>query len=315
LEKKIKYGVIGVGHLGNFHVKQLLNIDDVELIGIYDTNQQRLDEISLEYKINKYDSLNQLLQSADAVSVVTPTTLHKDIALLALKNNCHVFIEKPIAHTLDAANAIIREASEYNKVIHVGHIERFNPVFKKFNENKHHPLFIECHRLSKLSNRSMDISVILDLMIHDIDLILHMIDSSIINIVADGINVVSQSVDLANVKISFKNGAVVNLTASRISNKNMRKIRLFENNCYTSLDLMDHKLSKHYAEFSQSKNKLNFKSEDVSIEKYDALREELRHFCKAIINNDISLSNANISAKALEVAIKINNIIKSKYKK
>jgi len=161
----------------------------------------------------------------------------------------------------------------------------------------------------------MDISVILDLMIHDIDLILHMIDSSIINIVADGINVVSQSVDLANVKISFKNGAVVNLTASRISNKNMRKIRLFENNCYTSLDLMDHKLSKHYAEFSQSKNKLNFKSEDVSIEKYDALREELRHFCKAIINNDISLSNANISAKALEVAIKINNIIKSKYKK
>ena len=122
-------------------------------------------------------------------------------------------------------------------------------------------------------------------------------------------------IDLANVKISFKNGAVVNLTASRISNKNMRKIRLFENNCYISLDLMDHKLSKYYAVFSQSKNKLNFKSEDVSIEKYDALREELRHFSKAIINNDISLSNANISAKALEVAIKINNIIKSKYKK
>tara|TARA_Y100001936_G_C15981487_1_gene616973 strand:- start:678 stop:1163 length:486 start_codon:yes stop_codon:yes gene_type:complete len=161
----------------------------------------------------------------------------------------------------------------------------------------------------------MDISVILDLMIHDIDLMLHMIDSSIINIVADGINVVSQNVDLANVKISFKNGAVVNLTASRISNKNMRKIRLFENNCYTSLDLMNHKLSKHYALFSQTTNKLDFKSEDVSIEKYDALREELRHFCKAIINNDISLSNANISAKALEVAIEINNIIKSKYKK
>lgn len=315
MEKKIKYGVIGVGHLGNFHVKQLLNIDCVELIGIFDTNQQRLDEISLKYKINKYDSLNQLLQSADAVSIVTPTTLHKDIALLALKNNCHVFIEKPIAHTVDAANAIIREASKNNKVIHIGHIERFNPVVKKFNENKHDPLFIECHRLSKLNNRSMDISVILDLMIHDIDLMLHMIDSSIINIVADGINVVSQSVDLANVKISFKNGAVVNLTASRISNKNMRKIRLFENNCYISLDLMDHKLSKYYAVFSQSKNKLNFKSEDVSIEKYDALREELSHFSKAIINNDISLSNANISAKALEVAIEINNIIKSKYKK
>ena len=312
LEKKIKYGVIGVGHLGNFHIKQLLKIKSVDLVGIYDENKQRLDEISKNYSVRKFDSAVSLLEQVDAVSIVTPTTTHKDVALLALENDCHVFIEKPIADNVESAKQIQNKVKTLNKVAHIGHIERFNPVFKKFQERTHKPLFLECHRLSQLNNRSMDISVILDLMIHDLDLVMHIVDSPIKHIIADGINVVSQSIDLANVKLTFENRCVVNLTASRISDKNMRKIRLFENNCYTSLDLLNHKISKHYANFSKSEGKLNFKNEQITIDKYDALKAELENFCNSIINNNSDFSNMDYSIRALEVALEINNIIKLK---
>ena len=312
LGKKIKYGVIGVGHLGNFHVKQLLKINSIDLVGVYDENKERLDEISKNYSVRKFGSVVDLLKQADAVSIVTPTTTHKDIALLALENDCHIFIEKPIADNVESAKYIQNKVKALNKVAHIGHIERFNPVFKKFQEKTHKPLFLECHRLSQLNNRSMDISVILDLMIHDIDLVMHIVDSPIKHIIADGINVVSQSVDLANVKLTFENGCVVNLTASRISDKNMRKIRLFENNCYTSLDLLNHKISKHYASFSQSEGKLNFKSDKIEIDKYDALKAELENFCNSIINNNNDFSNMDYSIRALEVALEINNKIKLK---
>ena len=312
LGKKIKYGVIGVGHLGNFHVKQLLKINSIDLVGVYDENKERLDEISKNYSVRKFGSVVDLLKQADAVSIVTPTTTHKDIALLALENDCHIFIEKPIADNVESAKYIQNKVKALNKVAHIGHIERFNPVFKKFQEKTHKPLFLECHRLSQLNNRSMDISVILDLMIPDIDLVMHIVDSPIKHIIADGINVVSQSVDLANVKLTFENGCVVNLTASRISDKNMRKIRLFENNCYTSLDLLNHKISKHYASFSQSEGKLNFKSDKIEIDKYDALKAELENFCNSIINNNNDFSNMDYSIRALEVALEINNKIKLK---
>ena len=312
LEKKIKYGVIGVGHLGNFHIKQLLKINSVDLVGIYDENKQRLDEISKNYSVHKFDSAVSLLKQVDAVSIVTPTTTHKDVALLALENDCHVFIEKPIADNVESAQQIQNKVRALNKVAHIGHIERFNPVFKKFQESAHKPLFLECHRLSQLNNRSMDISVILDLMIHDLDLVMHIVDSPIKHIIADGINVVSQSIDLANVKLTFENNCVANLTASRISDKNMRKIRLFENNCYTSLDLLNHKISKHYANFSKSEGKLNFKNEQITIDKHDALKAELENFCNSIINNNSDFSNMDYSIRALEVALEINNIIKLK---
>tara|TARA_A100001011_G_scaffold392730_1_gene480969 strand:- start:32755 stop:33705 length:951 start_codon:yes stop_codon:yes gene_type:complete len=312
LQKKIKYGVIGVGHLGNFHVKQLLNIGSVELIGVYDEDPKRLNEISQNYNVPKIKAIKDLLKLADAVSIVTPTTTHKDIALLALDNDCHIFIEKPITHDLDSARCVESKVKKLQKVAHVGHIERFNPVIKKFNEEIHKPLFLECHRLSKLSNRSMDISVILDLMIHDIDLVIHMIDSPVKNIIADGVNVVSNSIDLANVKLSFENGCVVNLTASRISDKNMRKIRMFENNCYTSLDLLNHKLSKHYAKFSQENNQLNLENKQIAVNQYDALKEELQYFCNAINANNIDFSNIDFSIRSLEIALEINNIIQSK---
>ena len=312
MEKKIKYGVIGVGHLGNFHIKQLLKIKAVDLVGVYDENKQRLDEISKNYSVPQFDSAVNLLKKSDAVSIVTPTTTHKDVTMLALENDCHVFIEKPITDNVDSAKCIQNKVKALNKVAHIGHIERFNPVFKKFQERPHKPLFLECHRLSKLSNRSMDISVILDLMIHDLDLVMHIVDSPIKHIIADGINVVSQSIDLANVKLTFENRCVVNLTASRISDKNMRKIRLFENNCYTSLDLLNHKISKHYANFSKSEGKLNFKNEQITIDKYDALKAELENFCNSIINNNSDLSNIDYSIRALEVALEINNIIKLK---
>jgi len=310
--KKIKYGIIGVGYLGNFHLKHLLTINNVEVVGIYDSDVTRSKQLSKQYNIKNYNSLDELLMATEAVSIVTPTVSHLDIALKALNHNCHIFIEKPIADNLESGNQILNKVKERKKIAHVGHIERFNPAFQAFIQNQHNPLFLECHRLTKFNNRSMDISVVLDLMIHDIDLVLHVVDSPIKEIIADGISIISDSIDLANTKLIFKNGCVVNLTASRISNKDMRKIRVFENQCYSNIDLLNKKLTKHYADYDNVNNKFKFKHEDVKVNEYDALKKELMHFCETIINQNDDLKNIINSVNALEISEKINNIISAK---
>ena len=309
--KKIKFGVVGVGYLGQHHVKHLSKFDFIDLIGIYDTNKSLMSEISKTYKVSAYESLNKLLNKVDAVSIVTPTNSHIKIAQKALNCNCHIFIEKPISNSVESAQSILKEVIRKNKVAHVGHIERFNPAFKVFIKQKHNPLFIEGHRLTKINNRSMDISVVLDLMIHDIDLVIQMIDSSIKEIIADGISVLSNNVDLANVKLIFKNGAVVNLTASRISGKDMRKIRVFENKKYTSIDLLN-KDVKEYSAHSINKEKLIFNHQNIAVKKNDALAAELIHFYNCIINNDSGTENIENAITALKIAQEINDIIQTK---
>ena len=309
--KKIKFGVVGVGHLGQHHVKHLAKFDFVDLIGIYDANKSLMVEISKTYKVPTYESLNQLLNKVDAVSIVTPTNSHIEIAQKALEYDCHIFIEKPISNSVESAQSILNEVIRKNKVAHVGHIERFNPAFKAFTKQIHRPLFIEGHRLTKINNRSMDISVVLDLMIHDIDLVLQMIDSSIKEIIADGVSVLSNNVDLANVKLIFKNGAVANLTASRISGKDMRKIRVFENKKYTSIDLLN-KDVKEYSAHSINKEKLIFNHQNITVKKMDALAEELTHFYSCIINNNVNTQNIENAITALKIAQKINDIIQTK---
>jgi len=311
-EKKINFGLIGVGYLGEYHLKHLLNISKINFIGIYDLNQKRGKELSSQYNVETFNTIDDLLSKVDAVSIATPTISHQEIACKALEHNCHVFIEKPIAESTSSAKAILEKVKNKNKIAHIGHIERFNPAFVAFIKNAHKPLFLECHRLTKMNNRSMDISVILDLMIHDIDLVLHIIDSPIQEIIADGINVISTSVDLANIKLIFENGCVANLTASRISNKEMRKIRVFENNCYTNIDLLNKKLTKYSAQYHEGTKDLMFNHEEVSIVECDALKTELSHFCYEIINNHNNMLNISKAIQALDIAEKINQIIQNK---
>ena len=309
--KKIKLGVIGVGYLGKHHVKHLSQFECVDLVGIYDINKNLMNEVANQYKVPTSPSIDELYQKADAISIVTPTKQHYEIAIKALEHNCHIFIEKPISDSIKSAELILKKKLETNKVVHVGHIERFNPAFKSFMKQNRKPLFLECHRLTKINNRSMDISVVEDLMIHDIDLVLQMVDSPIKKIIADGINVISDNVDLANVKLIFRDSTVANLTASRISNKDMRKIRVFENQKYSSIDLFN----KDVIEYSASKdeqNKLIFQNKSLSVDNYDALAKELAHFCDCIMRNDINTKNINNSIEALQIAQQINQIIQDK---
>ena len=309
--KKIKFGVIGVGYLGKHHVKHLSQFDFIDLVGIHDINNQLLEETSNHYSVPAEKKLNDLLKKVDAVSIVTPTKYHFDVANMALEQNCHVFIEKPISDSIELANNIYNKVIKKNKVAHVGHIEQFNPAFKSFMKQKHNPLFLECHRLTKINNRSMDISVVLDLMIHDIGLVIQMINSPIQDIIADGISVISNNIDLANVKLIFKNGSVANLTASRISNKDMRKIRVFEKQKYISIDLLNKEIIEHSANFNENE-KLIFNHQNIKINNYDALAAELTYFYNCIINNNTNLDNISNAIESLKIAKQINKIIQTK---
>ncbi|MAO71267.1 MAG: oxidoreductase [Flavobacteriales bacterium] len=311
MNKKIKFGVIGVGYLGKFHVKHLFDLDCVDLIGVHDIDRIQASEFANQYNIKNFKNIEGLLESIDAVSIVTPTKYHYSVAMMALKHNVHIFIEKPITDSVDEANQLLNQATLKKRVIHVGHIERFNPAFKAYVKRSCSPLFVECHRLTKINKRSMDISVVLDLMIHDIDLMLLLINSNIKKIIADGISVISDNIDLANVKLIFENGAVTNLTASRISNKEMRKLRIFEKRKYTTVDLLAKKV-KEYEVIPKKGKELVFKNISLNVKNYDALKEELLHFHDSIVSNNLDKNNAKNAIKALEVAKKINHIIKQK---
>jgi len=310
--EKIKIGLIGLGYLGKYHLKHLASFDFVEIVGIYDIDVQLTQKLALEYQVPQAKSIDVLLDIAEAVSIVTPTNTHTDIACQALAKDCHVFIEKPIADSIDSANQIKQYSS--NHVVHVGHIERFNPAFVAFMNKEHNPLFLECHRLTKINNRSMDISVVLDLMIHDIDLLVNMINAPIQEIIADGISVISNNIDLANVKLIFKNGCVANLTASRISNKNMRKIRVFEKQAYTSINLLNKEVLEYSAKGNIETNELTFNNQKMDVHNHDALAAELTSFCHAIQNKNYDSVNITAAIEALDIAIQINKIIHEKRK-
>ncbi len=234
---KVKYGVIGVGGLGRHHARWASRIDSISLAGIYDIDTPRADAIAAELKCKRFESLDELLESVDAVSIVTTTTSHCDIALKVIEAGKHVLIEKPIAATLDDADRIISAADDKGVKLTVGHIERFNPAVTALKDHTIKPSFIEGHRLAAFNPRGADVAVVLDLMIHDIDLALYLVKSPVKSIVASAVNVVSDSEDIANARLTFENGAVANLTASRISLQAMRKLRIFQESGYFSLDL------------------------------------------------------------------------------
>lgn len=237
----VKIGIVGVGHLGEIHLQQLLKIPSAQLIGFYDINPKRAQEIEQNYQVQSYPSLESLLENVDALDIVSPTQTHYAIAAQAIRTGKHVFIEKPLAATVEEGNELKELAHEAKVKVQVGHVERFNPAFLSLKDFPLQPYFIEVHRLAQWNPRGTDVAVILDLMIHDLDIILSLVPSKPTLIRANGVAVVTDTPDIANARIEFQNGCVANLTASRISMKKMRKMRLFQPNTYISIDFLNKK--------------------------------------------------------------------------
>ncbi len=237
--KQVKIGVVGVGHLGRWHVQQLQLLPDADLVGIYDLDRQRAEQIAAEFQTHTFPTFEQLLAEVEALSIVTPTTTHFHYAREAMSRGCHVFIEKPITETVEQGQQLVDLARQRGVKLQVGHIERFNPAILALDDFPIQPLFIESHRLANFNPRGTDVAVVLDLMIHDIDLILSFVHSPVKEIHASGAGIVSPSEDIANCRLEFENGCVANVTASRISTRKMRKMRFFQPNAYISVDFLE----------------------------------------------------------------------------
>ena len=305
---KINIGVIGTGKLGTYHVEKLLSIPNVNLIGIHDSDQNSMDRCRQKYEVVTFKDIAMLLDKCQAVTIATSTINHFEVAQRALEKGLHIFIEKPITDNIDDAIKISDIAKKNDRLIQVGHIERFNNAFKQSLEFINKPQFIEIHRISPFPNRSLDIPVVMDVMIHDLDILLSINKGNPIKkIHATGASIVTNFIDLANARIEFKDGLVANLTASRISSKQMRKIRIFQDKSYIGIDLSEKKLDV-YKINNDKDDFIDVRSIDVKDE--DALESELSHFIDCITNNDIPLVSAHDGIDALKLAVTIERLIK-----
>ncbi len=237
----LKIGVLGAGHLGKIHIQQWQQIEAVELVGFYDPDDAQAASTIAQYQSPRYTELDKLIAAVDAVDIVATTSSHYELAKKCLLAGKHVFIEKPLAHTLEEAKELVQLVKEANVKCQVGHVERYNPAFLALSEQTIQPMFIEAHRLAQFNPRGTDVSVILDLMIHDIDIVMCLVKSPVRRISASGVSVLSETADIANARIEFDNGCVANLTSSRISLKKMRKLRLFQRDAYIGIDFLDKK--------------------------------------------------------------------------
>lgn len=237
----LKIGVLGAGHLGKIHLRQIKEIPNYQLVGFFDVDENNSKMIEEELAIKKFRSADELMDAVDVVDIVTPTVSHYEYAMRALKKSKHIFIEKPITETLHEAKLLVSLIHEANVKAQVGHVERFNPAFLAIKDKIQNPMFIEAHRLAEFKPRGTDVAVVLDLMVHDIDIVLSMVKSSVKRVSASGVTVVSETPDIANARIEFDNGCVANLTASRFSMKKMRKMRIFQKDAYISVDFLEKK--------------------------------------------------------------------------
>ena len=315
----LKIGVLGAGHLGKIHLKCIQEITEFDLIGFYDPNEENARKTAEEFGIKLWNSLDELIDAADVVDIVTPTVSHFDCASRSLKKCRHVFIEKPVVTTLDEARELIKIAGEANVKVQVGHVERFNPAFLAAESMFDRPMFIESHRLAQFNPRGTDVPVILDLMIHDIDIVLSVVKSNIRRISASGVSVVSDTPDIANARIEFDNGCVANLTASRISLKNMRKSRFFQRDAYISVDFLKKEIevvkitdtdpelapTGFVLDLGEGKGKKQINFDKPEVKPINAIKAELTSFYSAIINNTIPPVTINDGYSALEVAYRI----------
>ncbi|NCD34936.1 MAG: Gfo/Idh/MocA family oxidoreductase [Spartobacteria bacterium] len=309
--RKMKVGVVGVGALGQHHARIFSEMAEAELMGIYDVDQEAAAMVAARHDAHVFSSLQELMDVCDAASVVVPTDLHRDVAGEMLQKGLHLLVEKPIAATTQEAEELVQLAEENNCLLQVGHVERFNPVLSFLEHHKSIPRFIEAHRLAPYPPqrpgrppRGTEVSVVLDLMIHDLEVILHLVDSRVAEVRAVGVPVLSPTEDISNVRLSFENGCVANITASRISPDRMRKIRVFFEDAYVSLDYQNQegKMVTRTAD--------GIAPEDVPIEKGEPLALELTSFIRAVQGkNDLVVSGAH-AAEALKLAVTIINMIK-----
>jgi len=300
---KIKVGVIGVGHLGSIHAKIYKELSNCELIAVCDTNKTQLDTVAKNLDVPGYLNYKDIFSKVDAVSIAAPTKLHFKIAADFLNQNIHTLVEKPFTPALEEADKLIEIAKEKDLILQVGHIERFNSAFSATKKIIKDPKFIECHRLSPFPNRSLDVGAVLDIMIHDIDIILGLVNSPLERIDAVGINVLTHFEDIANARLTFKNGCVANLTASRVSDETMRKIRIFQENTYISLDY------KNAEAWVYRKAFLGISKDKLPIEKEQPLQKELQAFIDCVNGHIQPLVSGPIAREALKVALEIQNQI------
>ena len=320
----LKVGVLGAGHLGKIHLRLLNQSEKYELVGFYDENHENGAKIAAEYGYKQFDTIAKLIHAVDVIDIVTPTLSHYKCAKVAIKSGKHVFIEKPISTTVQEADEIIALATEYNVKGQVGHVERFNPAFKAVKDQIKNPMFIETHRLAEFNPRGTDVPVVLDLMIHDIDAILSVVNSKVKNISASGVSVISDSPDIANARIEFESGCVANITASRISMKNMRKSRFFQKDAYISVDFLDKvcevvkmkdapEVPGDFDMILQNAEgvKKQIYYENPSVETNNAILDELESFADAITNNTTPVVTLEQATEALRVAYQIIDEMKN----
>jgi predicted dehydrogenase len=316
----LKAGVLGAGHLGKIHLKLLQQSSKYELVGFYDPIEDYAKQVSNEFGYTYFTSIDELIDAVDVIDIVTPTLNHFDCAVSAIEKGKHIFIEKPITKTVEEAE-LLRDLVQKKKIRgQVGHVERFNPAFTAVKDMILNPMFIESHRLAEFNPRGTDVPVVLDLMIHDIDIILSVVNSEVKDIHASGVSVISDTPDIANARIEFENGCVANLTASRISLKNMRKSRFFQKDAYISVDFLEKKSEvvkmkdapenpDDFAMILQNAecNKKQIYFENPKIEQNNAILDELESFADAINNGSTPIVSLRQGTRALQVAQQIIN--------
>ncbi len=302
--EKLKIGVIGVGHLGSIHAKVYSRLDNIKLIGICDCNLERAIEIGKKYHIASYSDYEDLFDKVDAVSIVVPTSLHYNIAKDFLNHNIHVLIEKPITKTLSEADELISIAKDKNLIIQVGHIERFNSAVLAIEPYLKKPKFIECQRLGPYHKRVQDVGVVLDLMIHDIDIVLGLMEQDVVNIEAVGLSTISNYEDVANVRLTFQDGTIADITASRVTKDVVRKMRIFQEDSYVSLDYV----TQEAAIFKKTGDKII--GEKIKIRKKEPLKKELKSFIECARTGKRPIVSGIEGRRALQVALEIVEKIK-----
>ncbi len=316
----LRIGVLGVGHLGRIHLKCIQGISDYNLVGFYDPDEKNATKAEQEYGVKRFNTIKDLLSEVDVVDIVAPTVNHYELALMAVEEGKHLFIEKPLTQTVEQAREIVRLTNEKGLKVQVGHVERFNPAFLALDGSFIDPMFVEGHRLATFNPRGTDVSVVLDLMIHDLDILLNLVKSKVKQISASGVAVLSDTPDIANARIEFENGCVANLTASRMSLKQMRKIRFFQKDAYISLDFLEKeaqvirmfekddpavKDATNLLEFQTPKGDRLLQINTPEIESVNAIQMELKSLATAIQKNERPPVDAEDGLKALEVAYQI----------
>ena len=314
---KLKVGVIGTGHLGKIHTKLFKEVDNCEFVGVFDQNIEKRNAVAAEFDVKAFENIDNLINTIDAVSIVATTSAHYDLVKSALNAGKHVFVEKPITAQIWEAEEIVKLADEKNLILQVGHIERFNPALISLEKYELNPLFIQTDRLAQFNPRGTDVAVVLDLMIHDIDIILSLVKSEVKNVHASGVAVVSDTLDIANARIEFENGAVANVTASRISQKKMRKMRMFQKDTYISLDFttgvseifrltapenMPETPHINFGEIGVGDKKKMVVYEQPEQKEINALKLELQMFAEAVIKNEKPVVSGSDGLRALKVA-------------